>query len=484
MGAPNDLQSFWQPFTPNRQFKQHPRLVVSAKGLYYRSHDGRDILDSSAGLWCANLGHCHPKVVEAVQQGIATLDFAPTFQFGHNKVFELASQVAHAMPADLNRVFFCNSGSEAVDTALKIALAYHRTRGDAGRYRLIGRERAYHGVGFGGISVGGMVANRRTFGPMLNGVDHIRHTLDLEHNAFARGQPEWGAHLADDLERLCALHDPSTIAAVIVEPVAGSVGVYPPPVGYLERLRQICDKHGILLIFDEVITAWGRLGYASAAERFGITPDLITMAKGLTSAHVPMGAVVGPRLHLRGLHEGAGARHRAVPRLYLLRPPDRRGRGLATLEAYKEEGVFEQVRENERYFEDALHSCRDLPHVVDVRNLGLMGAIELEPLPGQPGKRGFELMIECYERGLMTRMALDTFEFSPPLVIDRAHIDRIFDTVQAVLRESIAPLWPARVRLRLPRAHSGGRTPLRLSCACRHADRRMPSERIFWPGTS
>ncbi|MCE3250203.1 MAG: aspartate aminotransferase family protein [Geminicoccaceae bacterium] len=435
VGAPNDLQSFWQPFTPNRQFKQHPRLVVSAKGLYYRSHDGRDILDSSAGLWCANLGHCHPKVVEAVQQGIATLDFAPTFQFGHNKVFELASQVAHAMPADLNRVFFCNSGSEAVDTALKIALAYHRTRGDAGRYRLIGRERAYHGVGFGGISVGGMVANRRTFGPMLNGVDHIRHTLDLEHNAFARGQPEWGAHLADDLERLCALHDPSTIAAVIVEPVAGSVGVYPPPVGYLERLRQICDRHGILLIFDEVITAWGRLGYASAAERFGITPDLITMAKGLTSAHVPMGAVVardfiyeafmkGPEHVIELFHGYTYSGH-----------PIAAVAGLATLEAYKEEGVFEQVRENERYFEDALHSCRDLPHVVDVRNLGLMGAIELEPLPGQPGKRGFELMIECYERGLMTRMALDTFEFSPPLVIDRAHIDRIFDTVQAVLRE-------------------------------------------------
>jgi beta-alanine--pyruvate transaminase len=434
-GAPNDLQSFWQPFTPNRQFKQHPRLVVSAKGLYYRSHDGRDILDSSAGLWCANLGHCHPKVVEAVQQGIATLDFAPTFQFGHNKVFELASRVAHEMPADLNRVFFCNSGSEAVDTALKIALAYHRSRGEAGRYRLIGRERAYHGVGFGGISVGGMVANRRTFGPMLNGVDHIRHTLDLEHNAFSRGQPELGAHLADDLERLCALHDPSTIAAVIVEPVAGSVGVYPPPKGYLERLRQICDKHGILLIFDEVITAWGRLGYASAAERLGITPDLITMAKGLTSAHVPMGAVVardfiyeafmkGPEHVIELFHGYTYSGH-----------PIAAVAGLATLEAYKEEGVFERVRENERYFEDALHSCRDLPHVIDVRNLGLMGAIELEPLPGQPGKRGFELMIECYERGLMTRMAMDTFEFSPPLVIDRAHIDRIFDTIQAVLRE-------------------------------------------------
>ena len=435
VGAPNDLEAFWQPFTPNRQFKRQPRLVVSAKGLYYRSHDGRDILDSSAGLWCANLGHCHPKVVEAVQRSIATLDFAPSFQFGHNQVFELAAQVAHAMPADLNRVFFCNSGSEAVDTALKIALAYHRARGDAGRYRLIGRERAYHGVGFGGISVGGMVANRRTFGPLLTGVDHIRHTLDLEHNAFARGQPEWGAHLADDLERLCALHDPSTIAALIVEPVAGSVGVYPPPVGYLERLRQICDKHGILLIFDEVITAWGRLGYASAAERFGITPDLLTMAKGLTSAHVPMGAVVcrdriyeafmtGPEHTIELFHGYTYSGH-----------PLAAAAGLASLEAYKEEGVFERVRENERYFEDALHGCRDLPHVIDVRNLGLMGAIELAPLPGQPGKRGFELMIACYEQGLMTRIAADTFEFSPPLVIDREHIDKIFETFGRVLRE-------------------------------------------------
>ena len=434
-GAPNDLESLWLPFTPNRQFKQHPRIVVAAKGVHYTSHDGRRILDSSAGLWCANLGHCHPKVVEAVQKGIATLDFAPTFQFGHTPVFELASRVATEMPADLNRVFFCNSGSEAVDTALKIALAYHRARGEGQRTRLIGRERAYHGVGFGGISVGGMVANRRTFGPMLPGVDHLRHTLDLEHNAFSRGQPEWGAHLADDLERLCALHDPSTIAAVIVEPVAGSVGVYPPPKGYLERLRAICDRHGILLIFDEVITAWGRLGYASAAERLGITPDLMTMAKGLTSAHVPMGAVVcrdfiyeafmkGPEHVIELFHGYTYSGH-----------PLAAVAGLATLEAYKEEGVFERVRENERYFEDALHACKDLPHVIDVRNFGFMGAIELEPLPGQPGKRGFELMIECYERGLMARIAADTFEFSPPLIIERAEIDQIFDTISAVLRD-------------------------------------------------
>jgi beta-alanine--pyruvate transaminase len=376
-------------------------------------------------------------VVEAVQRGIATLDFAPTFQFGHNPVFELASRVAHEMPADLDRVFFTNSGSEAVDTALKIAIAYHRARGEGQRHRLIGRERAYHGVGFGGISVGGMVANRRTFGPMLPGVDHLRHTLDLERNAFSRGQPQHGQELADDLERLCALHDPSTIAAVIVEPVAGSVGVYPPPVGYLERLRAISEKHGILLIFDEVITAWGRLGYASAAERLGIVPDMITMAKGLTSAHVPMGAVVcrdgiyeafmkGPEYMIELFHGYTYSGH-----------PLAAVAGLATLEAYKEEGIFEQVRELEPYFEDQLHACRDLPGVRDIRNLGLMGALELEPYPGQPGKRGFELMIECYERGLMVRMAMETFEFSPPLIATREDLDRIFDTVRAVIRDKV-----------------------------------------------
>jgi beta-alanine--pyruvate transaminase len=433
-GAPNDLESLWLPFTPNRQFKQHPRIVVAAKGMHYRSHDGRTILDGSAGLWCANLGHSHPKVVEAVQRAIATLDFAPTFQFGHTPVFELASRVAHAMPADLNRVFFVNSGSEACDTALKIALAYHRARGEGQRIRLIGRERAYHGVGFGGMSVGGMVANRRTFGPMLPGVDHIRHTLDLERNAFTRGQPKFGKELADDLERLCALHDPSTIAAVIVEPVAGSVGVYPPPLGYLERLREICDKHGILLIFDEVITAWGRLGYASAAERLGIVPDMITMAKGLTSAHVPMGAVVardfvydafmkGPEHVIELFHGYTYSGH-----------PVAAAAGIATLEAYKEEGVFERAREIEGYFEDALHSCRDLPHVIDVRNMGLMGAIELEPIPGQPGKRGFERMTACYEAGLMARIAGDTFEFSPPLICERSHIDQMFDILSTTLR--------------------------------------------------
>lgn len=442
-GTPNDLDSFWVPFTPNRQFKKNPRIVVGAKGMHYTSHDGRQILDSSSGLWCANLGHCHPKIVAAVQKAVATLDFAPSFQFSHGQAFELASRMGTLMPDDLNRVFFCNSGSEAVDTALKIALAYHRAKGDAGRYRLIGRERGYHGVGFGGIAVGGMVANRRTFGPTLAGVDHLRHTLDLEHNAFTRGQPEWGAHLADDLERLVGLHDPSTIAAVIVEPVAGSIGVYPPPKGYLERIREICDKHGILLIFDEVITAWGRLGKASAAEYFGITPDLMTNAKGLTSAHVPMGAVIARDYIYEAMMDaadGPGTEH--ITELFhgytYSAHPLAAAAGLATLDAYRDEGVFERVTENAQYFEDALHAHRDLPGLKDIRNIGYMGAFELEPMAGAPGKRAFEIMIECYERGLMIRVSADTIAFSPPLVSERAHLDEMIGTVADVIERKMA----------------------------------------------
>ena len=441
-GTPNDLDSFWIPFTPNRQFKANPRIVISAKGMHYTSHDGRQILDSSSGLWCANLGHCHPRVVEAVQKAVATLDFAPSFQFSHSQAFELASRVGTLMPDDLNRVFFCNSGSEAVDTALKIALAYHRAKGDAGRYRLIGRERGYHGVGFGGIAVGGMVANRRTFGPALAGVDHLRHTLDLEHNAFSRGLPEWGAHLADDLERMVALHDPSTIAAVIVEPVAGSIGVYPPPKGYLERLREICDKHGILLIFDEVITAWGRLGKASASEYFGITPDLMTNAKGLTAAHVPMGAVIARDYIYDALMDAAGGpgTEHMIELFHgytYSAHPLAAAAGLATIEAYKNEGVFEKVTENTQYFEDALHAQRNLPGVMDIRSIGYMGAIELEPLAGAAGKRTFEIMVECFERGLMVRISGDTIAFSPPLISERSHLDEMIGTVADVIKEKL-----------------------------------------------
>ena len=436
--VPNDLSAYWLPFTPNRDFKARPRLLVSAEGLYYRSHDGRPILDATSGLWCCNLGHRHPKVVAAIKRCLDTLDFAPSFQFGHPLAFELSARIGEWLPGDLNRVFFCNSGSEAADTALKIALAYHRARGEAGRYRLIGRERGYHGVGFGGIAVGGMVANRRTFGPMLPGVDHLRHTHDVERNAFARGQPAHGAELADDLERLVALHDASTIAAVIVEPVAGSTGVLPPPRGYLERLRAICDRHGILLIFDEVITAWGRLGYASAAERLGVQPDLLTMAKGLTSAHVPMGAVVareqvydafmqGPEQTIELFHGYTYSGH-----------PLACAAALATLQVYREDGVFEQVRAHEGFFEDVLHDRLDgLDLVTDVRNLGYMAGIDLRPVEGMPNKRAYDAMLRLYERGLMIRITGDTLAFSPPLIAEREHLETMVDTVREVVAEMV-----------------------------------------------
>ena len=316
--VPNDLEPYWMPFTANRAFKKRPRLVVGAKDMHYLTSDGRKLIDGAAGLWCTNAGHNREPIVAAIQREAATLDYAPAFQFGHPKAFELASRIAALAPGDLDHVFFCNSGSEAVDTALKIALAYHNVRGNASRVRLIGRERGYHGVGFGGIAVGGIVNNRKQFGALFAGVDHLPTTYNREKQAFTIGEPEWGAHLADELDRLVALHDASTIAAVIVEPVAASTGVLPPPKGYLERLRAICDKHGILLIFDEVITGYGRLGYAFAAERYGVVPDMITFAKGITSGAVPMGGVAGAQGHLRRLHEGARTRHRAVPRLHLL----------------------------------------------------------------------------------------------------------------------------------------------------------------------
>jgi beta-alanine--pyruvate transaminase len=379
--APNNLEAFWLPFTPNRHFKAHPRLLASAEGMYYTSTDGRQILDATAGLWCVNAGHASPRIVRAIQQQAAELDFAPAFQFAHPKAFELASRLANLFPGDLEHAFFTNSGSESVDTALKIALAYQRAIGQGTRTRLIGRERAYHGVGFGGISVGGMVKNRMWFGSLLAGVDHLPHTLDLERNAFSRGLPEWGAHLADELERIVALHDASTIAAVIVEPVAGSIGVYPPPRGYLERLRAITRKHGIVLIFDEVITAYGRLGKGSAAEYFGVQPDIVTTAKGLTSATIPMGAVMvsttiydammdagGPEKSIELFHGYTYSAH-----------PVACAAALATLETYKEERLFERAAELAPYWEEALHSLRGEPHVIDIRDIGLMGAVELAP---------------------------------------------------------------------------------------------------------
>jgi beta-alanine--pyruvate transaminase len=430
----NNLDAFWMPFTANRQFKNAPRLLVAAKGMYYTSHDGRQILDGTAGLWCVNAGHCHPRIVEAVQRQVAELDYAPPFQMAHPKSFELASRLTAIAPGDLDHVFFGNSGSEAVETALKIALAYHRARGEGGRVRLIGRERGYHGVGFGGIAVGGMVANRRQFGALMAGIDHLPHTWDIGRQAFSRGQPEQGAELADALERLVGLHDASTIAAVIVEPVAGSTGVLVPPRGYLERLRAICDKYGILLIFDEVITGFGRLGASFAAEYFGVTPDLMCVAKGITNATVPMSGVFVRKGIYDTLTEATPVGGIELAHGYTYSShPLAVAASLATLEVYREEGLFDRARDISPLWEDALHSLRDAKHVIDIRNLGITGALELEPRPGQPMKRAYEVFTGCYEAGVLVRQAGEAICLSPPLIIEPAQIDRIVETLQTVL---------------------------------------------------
>ena len=431
---PNDLHSFWMPFTANRQFKKAPRLLVSAEGMHYVSHDGRSILDGTAGLWCCNAGHCRPAIVEAVQQQVATLDFAPTFQMGHPRVFELASRVVGIAPDYIEHAFFTNSGSEAVESALKIALAYHRARGEGQRTRLIGRERGYHGVNFGGISVGGMVANRKAYGTLLAGVDHLRHTHLPEVNSFSRGQPQLGADLAEDLERLVALHGAETIAAVIVEPVAGSTGVLVPPTGYLERLREICTQHGILLIFDEVITGFGRLGSAFAAQHFDIAPDMITCAKGLTSGVIPMGAVLATsQIHDAFMH---GPEH--LVELYhgytYSGNPVASAAGVASLDIYRDEGLFERAAALAPYWEDALHSLRDHPFVIDIRNIGMVGAVELEPIVGEPVKRAFDVFVKTFEHGLLTRTTGDIIALSPPLIAERSHVDEIIDTIGKVLK--------------------------------------------------
>ncbi len=430
-----NLDPFWMPFTANRQFKQSPRLLVSAAGMYYRSIDGREILDGTAGLWCVNAGHCRPEIVRAIAQQAATLDFAPTFQMGHPGPFQVADRLRAMTPDPLNHVFFANSGSEAVDTALKIALAYHRLRGEGTRQRLIGRERGYHGVGFGGISVGGIAPNRKFFGSLLAGVDHLPHTHNLEQNAFSKGQPAWGAHLADELERLVALHDASTIAAVIVEPLAGSTGVLIPPQGYLERLRTICDRHGILLIFDEVITGFGRLGAPFASQYFGVTPDLITVAKGLTNAAVPMGAVIvrddiyetfmqGPAGQIEFFHGYTYSGH-----------PLACAAALATLEIYEKEALFERAASLAPYWQEAVHSLRGLPHVIDIRNLGLVAGIELAPREGQGGARGYDALCRAFEAGLLIRVTGEIIALSPPLIVERSHIDQMVEILSRVLRE-------------------------------------------------
>jgi len=431
---PNDLSNFWVPFTSNRAFKKAPRLLVSAKGMYYKSHDGRDILDGSAGLWCVNVGHGRSKVVEAIKAQADTLEYAPPFQFGQPLAFELAQRLSAITPEGMDRIFFTNSGSESVDTALKIALAYHRVRGDGARTRLIGRERGYHGVGFGGISVGGIVANRKFFGPLMNGVDHLPHTYNREQQAFSRGQPEWGAHLADALEDIVTLHDPSTIAAVIVEPMAGSTGVLMPPKGYLERLREITERHGILLIFDEVITGFGRLGASFAAEHFGVKPDLITMAKGLTSGYVPMGAVACRneiyQAFMEGMPDGIELFHGYTYSAH----PLACAASTAVLEIYEEEDLFNRAAELAPHWENAVHGLKGLPHVVDLRNMGLVGAIEMEPREGAPGARGTDAMIKAYEAGLMVRVTGDIIALSPPLIVEQDEIDRMFTILADVLK--------------------------------------------------
>jgi beta-alanine--pyruvate transaminase len=423
------LSAFWMPFTANKAFKQHPRLLVSAHDMHYQSSDGRSILDGTAGLWCVNAGHCRAPIVEAIKHAASTMDFGPTFQLGHPRAFELATEVARLMPEGLDRIFFSNSGSESVDSALKIALAYHRANGQATRTRFIGRERGYHGTGFGGISVGGLVNNRRAFGALLPGVDHMRDTHDLARNAFSVGQPQHGAELADDLERIVGLHGAETIAAVIVEPIAGSTGVLIPPTGYLERLRSLCDKHGIVLIFDEVITGFGRIGAATAAERFGVTPDIITLAKGLTNAAVPMGAIAVKR----SIHDTVVNATEAGIELFhgytYSGHPLAAAAGLATLELYRTEKLFERARALEDYWAEAIHSLKGKPHVVDCRTFGLVAGIELESRPGAPTKRATELFNKCFDNGLLVRATGDIIALSPPLIVEKDHIDQIVNII-------------------------------------------------------
>jgi beta-alanine--pyruvate transaminase len=423
---------FWMPFTNNRHFKAHPRLLASAKDMHYFTPDGRAILDGTAGLWCVNAGHARPRIVEAIRQQAGVLDYGPSFQLGHPLAFDFAGKLAGLLPPGIDRIFFTNSGSEAVDTALKIAYAYQRAIGQGTRTRLVGRERGYHGVGFGGLSVGGLVNNRRTFA-QLPGVSHLPHTLNIETCAFTRGQPEWGAHLADELERIVALNGAETIAAVIVEPLAGSAGVLVPPRFYLERLRAIASKHGILLIFDEVITAFGRLGAATASELFGVTPDIITMAKGLTNAAVPMGAVAAKREIYDAIVDHAAPGIEFFHGYTYSGHPLASAAGLATLEVYAEEDLFNRARDLSPYWEEAMHALRGRRHVIDIRNLGLVAAIELEPRAGAPGARAMEAFHACFDQGVLIRVTGDVIALSPPLIIGKSQIDEIAERLAGVL---------------------------------------------------
>lgn len=431
--TPNDLNAFWMPFTANRQFKKNPRMFVGAKDMHYTTSEGRQVLDGTAGLWCCNAGHCRPKITEAIARQAGELDYAPAFQMGHPIAFELANRLIGVAPKGIEHVFYTNSGSESVETALKLAIAYHRARGEGARTRLIGRERGYHGVNFGGISVGGIVNNRKVFGTLLGGVDHMPHTHLPALNSYSRGQPEHGGTLADELERIVALHGAETIAAVIVEPVAGSTGVLIPPVGYLERLRAITAKHGILLIFDEVITGFGRLGAPFAADYFGVLPDMMTTAKGLTNGVIPMGAV----LTTAAIHDAFMGGPEHMIELFhgytYSGNPIASAAAIATLDTYRDEGLFERAAELAPYWQEALHSLRGARHVIDVRNLGLIGAVELEGIPGEPTKRAFSAFLAAYEKGILIRTTGDIIAMSPPLIISKGQIDELIGTLGDVL---------------------------------------------------
>ena len=428
-----NLDNYWLPFTPNKKFKANPRLLTSAKGMFYKSDDGREVLDGIAGLWCTNAGHCHPKIVAAVQNQAAELDYATAFNMSHPKAFELAEKVSSLTPKGLDRIFYGNSGSEAVETAMKVALAYHASKGDGQKTKFVGREKGYHGVNFGGVSVGGLTPNRKSFGPLLPGIDHMPHTWDTDHMAFSKGQPEWGLHLADELEKILILQDPSTVAAVIIEPVTGSGGVIVPPVGYLERIREICTKHNVLLIFDEVITGFGRLGCCFAANRFDVRPDMITMAKGLTSAMIPMSAVAFDNSIYDQLMEGPEAMIELFHGYTYSGHPVACAAGIAALDVYEEEGLFDRAKEMEPHFQEAIHSLKGLNQVIDIRNIGLMGAIHF----GSDGLPATEFAAKvfqhCYDNNVLVRYSGEFLVLSPSLIVEKEHLETIADALKAAI---------------------------------------------------
>ena len=428
-----NLDNYWLPFTPNKKFKANPRLLTSAKGMYYKTDDDREVLDGIAGLWCTNAGHCHPKIVEAVQNQVAELDYATAFNMSHPKAFELAEKISSLTPEGMDRIFYGNSGSEAVETAMKVALAYHASKGEGQRTKFIGREKGYHGVNFGGVSVGGLTPNRKSFGPLLPGIDHMPHTWDVEHMAFSKGQPEWGLHLADELEKILMLQDPSTVAAVIIEPVTGSGGVIVPPKGYLERIREICTKHNVLLIFDEVITGFGRLGYSFAANRFKVRPDMITMAKGLTSAMIPMSAVAFDNSIYDQLMEGPEAMIELFHGYTYSGHPVACAAGIATLDVYEEEGLFDNAKAMEPHFEEAIHSLKGLNQVIDIRNIGLMGAIHFgsEGLPAT--EFAAKVFQHCYDNNVLVRYSGEFLVLSPSLIVEPKHLDKIAEALKTAI---------------------------------------------------